>query len=234
MHGPRRCCRRCLARVGFTAKAGESPLTTNLRETLLGRLGASGDPQVLARARSYVTALRQNPDAIPAPIRQPILRTYAANATPAEWETLLALTRAETNPVIKNGYVTLLGMAHDPALAQRALDLVPTDAVTAPQKASLLRSVANAHPDLAFDWAVAHQALVNGFLEESTRAGYIVELGAGSNDPTMPAKIDAFAAKNLAVGSRGGVVRAKSTIAVRKAESDRLRPSVAQWLGAKG
>ena len=223
-----------LAGIGFDAKPGESPLVTNLREDLVLRLGASGDAQVLAKARSYVAALRTNPNAIPAPIRQPILRTFAANVTPPEWEALLALTNAETNPVIKNGYVALLGFARDPALAQRALDLVATDTITAPQKASLLRAVANAHPDLAFDWAVAHQALVNGFLEESTRAGYIVSLGQGSNDPAMTGKIDAYAAKKLPAGSRGGAVRAKAAIAVRKQAADRMRAGVAQWLGVAG
>ncbi|MFN3434530.1 MAG: M1 family metallopeptidase, partial [Sphingomonas sp.] len=46
-----------LQRIGFTARAGESPLVSNLRETLVGRLGASGDPEVLRQARTYVGKL---------------------------------------------------------------------------------------------------------------------------------------------------------------------------------
>ena len=53
-----------MARVGFDATPGESPLTTNLRETLVGRLGEAGDPQVLTRARAYVAALAKDPNAI--------------------------------------------------------------------------------------------------------------------------------------------------------------------------
>ncbi len=219
-----------MARIGFEAKPGETALVSNLRETLVGRLGASGDADVVARARTYVAALARNPTAIPPAIRQPILSTYAVNATPAEWDALLALTKAETNPVAKNRFVQLLGFARDDATAQRALDLLKTGTITAPQKASLLRSVAGRHPDLAFDWAVANRTLVDTFVEESTRSGYIVGLGAGSNDPAMPGKITAFADKYLPAASRGGAKRALSSIAVRKAAADRLRPAVTKWV----
>jgi aminopeptidase N len=219
-----------LAQVGYEAKAGETAPTSNLRETLVGRLGANGDADVAARARAYVGKLAGNPTAIPPAIRAPILSTYAANATPAEWETLLALTKAETNPVAKNRFVALLGAARDPALNQRALDLLRTDTITAPQKASLLKAVANRNPDLAFDWAVANRALVEGFLEESTRSGYIVGLGAGSNDPAMPGKIQRFADQYIKESDRGGMRRALTSIAVRKAAADRIRPAVEAWL----
>jgi len=185
---------------------------------------------VAAKARAYVAQLRTNPTAIPPAIRQPILSTYAVNATPAEWEALLAIAKAETNPVVQNSYVGLLGAARDKALNQRALDLVKGDTFTAPQRAILLRSVAGRNPDLAFDWAVANRDLVNGFLEESTRSGYIVGLGAGSNDPAMPAKIQSYADKYIAATDRGGTTRALTQIAVRKAAADRVRPAVEAWV----
>ena len=121
-----------LQRVGFDAKPDEQPYVTDLRSSLISVLGVDGDPALLAKARSYVAALKSNPAAIPAAIRRPILITYAYNATPAEWETLLALTKAETNPVIKNFDVVMLGLAKDDALAKRALDLVKTTTFTDP------------------------------------------------------------------------------------------------------
>jgi aminopeptidase N len=219
-----------LAQIGFEPKPGESPLTSNLRETLVGRLGVNGDAGVADRARRYVAALATDPTAIPPSIRQPILSTYAVNATPAEWDALLALTKAEKNPVAKNRFVSLLGAARNPAIAGRALDLLKTDTISAPQKASLLRAVAGSHPDLAFDWAVANRTLVDGFIEDSSRAGYIVGLGAGSNDPAMPGKITAYAEKYLAASSRGGVTRSLSAIAVRKAAAAQLQPAVSKWV----
>jgi aminopeptidase N len=219
-----------LARIGIDAKPGESPLVGNLRETLVTRLGTNGDPAVMARARAYVAALAKDPTAIPPAIRQPILSTYAVNATPAEWDALLALTKAETNPVAKNRFVSHLGVARDDATAARALELLKTDTITTPQKAALLKAVAGRHPDMAFDWAVANKTLVDTFVEESSRAGFLVSLGAGSNDPAMPGKIRAYADANLPEASRGGANRVISGIAVRKATADRLRPAVTKWV----
>ena len=219
-----------MARVGFTAVDGESPLVTNLRETLITSLGASGDADVLARSRDYFARLQRDANAIPPAIRGPILGTYARNATPAEWDALLAVAKAEKNPVAKNGYVRLLGAAKDPAIAARALELLKGNDLTTPQKASLLAAVAGRHPDMAFDFAVANLDLVNGFLETSTRAGFVVGLAAGSNDPAMPAKINAFAEKNLPEASRGGARRALALIATRHEAAERLRAAVTTWL----
>ena len=221
-----------LERIGIEAKVGESPLVTNLRETLVGRLGTSGDPGVIARARAYVAALAGDPLAIPASIRQPILLTFATNASAADWDQLLVLTKAETSPVAKNRLVGLLGASRDPANARRALELLLGDTFSLPQRATLLRAVANRYPELAFDWAVANRALVEGFVEESSRVGYVVELAGGSNDPATPAKVEAFAATQPE-GSRGPAQRALSAIAVRKAAADRLRPGLERWLAAQ-
>ncbi|OYY67459.1 M1 family metallopeptidase [Sphingomonas sp. 28-63-12] len=219
-----------MERVGFEAKPGESPLVTNLRENVMRRLGVNGDAAVAAAARRYVAALATDPNAIPPSIRGPILATYAANATPAEWDALLTLTRATTNPVVRNGYVQLLGAARDEMLAKRALDLLTAADFTAPQKSGLLKSIAGRHADLAFDYAVAHLDLVNGFLETSTRAGYVAGLGSGSTDPAMPAKILAFAEKNLPAGAQGGAKRTVALMAVRQQLADRTRPAVTAWV----
>jgi aminopeptidase N len=220
-----------MARVGFTALPGESPLVTNLRETLIAALGATGDADVMAKARDYVAKLQKDPNAIPPAIRSPILGTFARNATPAEWETLLAIAKAEKNPVARNGYVRLLGSAKDDALAMRALGLLRGDDLTTPQKASLLATIAARHPDMAFDFAVANLELVNGFLETSTRAGFVVGLAAGSNDPAMPAKVTAFAEKNLPEASRGGAKRTLALIETRRQSAERLKPALTAWLG---
>ena len=218
-----------MQRVGYQAVAGESPLVTNLRETLIGGLGATGDPAIMKMARDYLAQVPTTPNAIPPAIRTPIITTYALNATPAEWEALLKLALAEKNPVARNGYIRALGLARSDALAQRALDLIKTDRITAPQKASLLRAVSFRHPDMAFDFAAANFALVDSFTEASARSNYVPSLGSASNDPAMPAKITAFAAKNLPVDARGGAARVVAGMAARREVTERLRPAVTAW-----
>ncbi len=219
-----------MTRVGFEAQTGESPLITNLRENVVRRLGVNGDATVAAAARSYVAALATDGKAIPPAIRSPILATYAVNATPAEWDVLLKLTREATNPVVRNGYVQLLGSSRDMELAKRGLELLKGSELTAPQKSSLLRAISGRHADLAFDFAVANPDLINGFLEASTRSGFIPSLGAGSTDPAMPAKIMAYAEKNLPAASRGGAKRTVALMAVRQQLVDRTRPAIEAWV----
>lgn len=218
-----------MQRVGFAAAKDESPLVSTLRETLISVLGDVGDADVAAKARSYVAALKTDPQAIPAAIRAPILGTYASNATPAEWDALLALANAEKNPVVKNGYVRLLGAADDDALAKRALGLLESDRLTNPQKASLLRAISGGHPDLAFDYAVSHLTLVNTLIETSNRAGFIASLGGGSDNPAMPAKITAYATANLPVAARGGAKATVASMAARRMVNARIRADIAKW-----
>jgi aminopeptidase N len=216
-----------LQRFGLEPKADDSPLVTNLRETMVALLGGAGDRDVLAAARRYVGALRTDPNAIPAPIRSPMLASYAVNATPAEWDALLGLARAETSPVVRNSYISLLGAARDEALAKRALDLVKATEFTAPQRVDLLAAVAGAHPELAFDFAVANAAMVNDLVEASSRAGFIVGLASGSNDPAIVARVNAYVAQNAT--AKGPADRTINAIRNRTTFADRLRPAVTKW-----
>ena len=220
-----------LERVGLEPRAEDTPLDTNLREVLLGSLGNAGDARVLSAARSYLPKLQSDSGAIPPAIRRPMLRAVAINATPADWDALLALTRAEKSPVVRTGYIGLLGIASDEALAKRSLELLKSDEFTAPQRADLLSAIASKHPELAFDFAVANADLVNSWLETSTRSSYIVQLAGLSNDPATVAKIQDYASKKLPATSQGPAKRVVTAIQNRASYAERLRPAVSKWVG---
>lgn len=222
-----------LARVGYEKKADESFQVANLREQLLAQLGSYGSPEVVRRSRELVGQLRTNPTAIPPATRNAVLGTYATNATPAEWDALLAIAKAERSAVAKNQLVNLLGASRDPANATRAFALLETDTFTDQQKAGLLRTLAGRFPERAFDWAVAHRQLVEGWLEASTRSSFIVGLASGSNDAATPAKVTAFANANLPEASRAPATRTIGIIAARRATADRLRPAVTKWVAGR-
>ena len=217
-----------LARVGVEPRRDDSALVTNLREALVGLLGASGDRATVDSSRRYVGDFGSDMAKIPPAIRTPMLRTFAANATASDWDGLLKAARAENNPVVKNQYINLLGSASDPALAGRALDLVRASDFTDPQRVSLLAAVAGRHPDLAFDFATANAATINPLLETSSRSSFIVQLGGRSNDPAMIGKIQKFAA-TLPAGSRSPADRTITSIRNRAVFAERLRPAVTQW-----
>ncbi len=217
------------ARTGWVAKPGETPSVAQLREDLVPLLGRFGEPGVVADAARYAMQSFDTPDAVPGAIRLPALSIYTYAADAARWEMLREKARAERSPVAKLLYYSNLGNVADPALAQRALDLVLTDEVPPPMRGNMVQAVANAHPALAFDWAVAHQAQVDAFLEASTRAAFIVGLPAGASDLALANRVTAFANAKLAAGSRKP---AETTVAVIKYRAElrqRLAPAIAGW-----
>lgn len=149
-----------LARIGWTAAKDEAAPVANLRETLVSALGMVGDEGVVAEARRRYAASATDAAAMPAALRRPILAVIAANADITAWDQLHAAAQEEKSTMIKSELYDLLGTAKDKALAQRALELALTDEGGATTGASIIGRVSGQHPDLAFDFALAHREQV--------------------------------------------------------------------------
>jgi len=219
-----------LARVGWTAVPGEAAPVANLRATLIAALGDMGDAGVLAEARRRYAVRHSDQDAMPVALRRPILGVIAANADAATWDALLAEARAETSAMVKAEQYGLLGSSRDPALARRALDLALTDEAGATNGASMISRVANLHPDLAFDYAVAHREQVEQKTDATSRSRFFPGLARRSADPAMVAKLNTYADQHLAADARGDVKTAIASIGYRvKLRKERL-PEIDAWL----
>lgn len=188
-----------LARVGWTARPDDAPTTATLREELIIRLGTLGDRAVIAEAQRRFDAGGTD---LPTPIRQAVQAVVARHADARMWDRLRALAVAEKTPLIRDQYFQLLGDAADPALARRALALALTDEPGATNSASIINSVSEEHPELAFDFAVANQAAVDKLVDTSGRSRFYAQLAFRSFDPAIVARINAYAAKSLAATSR--------------------------------
>ncbi|WP_156678639.1 M1 family metallopeptidase [Sphingomonas profundi] len=215
-------------RLGFAPKRADTPAESQLREVLIATLGRFGYAPVVASARA-ATAGRL--DDLPAATRDAILAVYARNATPADWERLHAMALAERNPLARRALYGALADADDPALAQKALALAMTEEATLPDRAAILAGVAAEHPALAFDFASARAGAVNGFVETSSRPGFIVGLARASNDPALAGRVDAYANRALPAGSRQGAMNAISAIRYRAALRQRQAQAIAAWAG---
>jgi aminopeptidase N len=218
------------ARVGWTAAKDEAAPVANLRETLIHALGELGDEAVIAEARRRYAASASDKDAMPAALRRPILGVIAANADAATWEQLRATAKAEKSSMIKAELYDLLGAANDKALAQRALELALTEEPGATAGASIISHVASNHPDLAYDFAIAHQAQVNQIVDGASRSRYFPGLGGRSADPAMIGKLQAYAKQYLAADAQGDTKTAIASIEYRiKVRAQRL-PQIDAWL----
>ena len=83
----------------------------------------------------------------------------------------------------------LLASARDETLAQRALDLAISDEPSATIASAMVADVAEEHPDLAFDFALAHRDRLKTRVSESMRARFYPGLATTSNDPAMVDRI---------------------------------------------
>ena len=219
-----------LAHIGWTATAGEADPVATLRNQLIATLGALGDPAVIAEARRRYAAQASDAAALPGAIRLTVLGVVARHADAATWDQLRASAQAEKSALFKNELYDLLAMPADAALAQRALDLALTDEPGATNSSALIVHVAALHPDLAFDFAVAHLPQVDQKVDSTSRSRYFPRLGAQSADPAMMDKLQAYADAHLAKSSRRDTDTAIAGIKYRiQVRRERL-PEIDAWL----
>ena len=136
--------------------------------------------------------------------------------------------------MIRDQYYSLLAMAKDPALAKRALDMALTDEPGATNSASMIAGVSREHPDMAFDFAVAHREQVDTLVDSTSRARYYPGLANGSSDPKMVGKLQAFADKYIAPTSRREFETAMSGIQTRIDIRARRAPQIDAGLKKNG
>jgi len=221
-------------RVGWEAKPGEADPVTILRTQLIDILSALGDPSVINEARRRYVASATHPAAIPAALRKTILGVVALHADAQTWDRLHASAKAETTPLMKDEYYALLSSVEDRALAQRALDLALTGEPGETNSAHMLSIVAARHPELAFDYAVAHREQVNTKVDTTSLSRYYPRLANNSLDAATVTKLREFADKYIAAGSRRATDTAVANIEYRiKVRNERL-PTITAWLEKRG
>jgi len=220
--------------IGWTARPDEAPPVATLRATLIEKLGALGDPAVIAEAKRRYAADKTDPSAVPGALRKAILAVVARKADAAAWEALRAQARAEKTPLIRDQLYTQLASAEDPALAAKALDLAITDEPGETMSSNMIGRVAVLHPDQAFDFAVAHKDAVNAKVDAASRTKFIPGLARRSANPAMIGKVQAYAAANLPAASRGEADKSVASITDRIKTRRSALPTITAWVAKAG
>lgn len=218
------------ARLGWENRDGDSAQVKQLRARLIGTLGTLGDQNVVAEARRRFAAFQADPASLSPDMRRTVLGIVARNADAALWDQLHAMAKKETSSMIRDQYYSLLAAPKDEALAKRALDMALTDEPGATNSAGMISSVSREHPELAFDFAVAHREQVDTLVDSTSRARYYPMLGAGSSKPEMADKIQTFAEKYIAESSRRDAQTAVTGIQTRVKLRAQRRPQIDAWL----
>ncbi len=85
---------------------------------------------------------------------------------------------------------------------------------------------------MAFDFANAHLAVVNSWLEADSRNQYVPRLVSNSNDAKMIDRLKAFAQAHIPATARADSVRSESSIAFNVQVRSKRLPDVDHWLAA--
>ncbi|QPQ54998.1 ERAP1-like C-terminal domain-containing protein [Allosphingosinicella flava] len=217
-----------LNRLGWEPRPNERETEAVLRSSLISILGSVGDPAVVAEANRRYAA-----GPLSGPLRSAILGVVAANLDAKGWEALRAQAKGEQNKLVRSQLYRLLGSAKDEALARRALDLALSGEPDATDSSQIIAAVAAGHPDLAFDFAVRNREKVESLVDVSSRSRFIAQLGGGSADPAMIAKIEDFASRYLTPESRRPADQAIVSIRDRLKVLESRLPDISRWLAAR-
>jgi aminopeptidase N len=220
-------------RVGWTQRAGQGDTTALLRESLITTLGALDDAAVVSEARARFLRAESDPSALPAAIRQPVLHVAARHADETVWQQMLERARKESNPVEKQRMYVRLGMALDPSLAQRALDLALSGEPPSTVSPAIISAVSVRHPGLAFDFAVANEKAVLAMVEASSRYSYIPQLARFSADPAVATRLRDYMERAIPASGRQDAEMAIAEVERRARSYAYARPELEAWVKAR-
>ncbi len=231
-----------LARVGWRVPDDEPGPQANLRADLIAALSTVNDAEVIAEARRrFATLLHAQardeddaPPALPGALRRAIVSVVAEHADGATWDQLHALAKGEKSAMLKSDLYDLLGAADDTALAQRALALALSGEPGATDSAGIIARVALKHPELAFEFALEHQAEVEQLVDATSQSRYFPQLAAQSADGGTIGALQLYSWKFLEPEARGDVQAAIAAIRFRIGARQRALPEVDAWLAAHG
>jgi aminopeptidase N len=217
--------------LGWLPRIDESDATGILRNELIAALGSFGETAVIAEARQRLASESTDPSALPASIRRTVLGVVAGHADLASWEQMRVQANAEKNALVKQHLFRLLGAAHDPLLAKKALALALTAEPGETTSPSIIRQVAFHHPDLAWDFVQNNLSAVLDKLLPSDRPDFVPAIGAQSFDPAMIGKIQRYAQNHIAPDARRKAEESMTAIRERlRIRSTRL-PLISKWMG---
>ncbi len=223
------------ARLGWEAKAGESPLETQLRSSLIHILGVFGSEDIVVEARARFARHVSNSAALDGNLRGPVFSIIGRKADAATWDQIHALAKQEESFEQKRALYAALASAHDPTLAAKTLALSVTDELVASEATHLVQSVAHEgeQPELAWSFAQAHLEALLAKVPALAATNYVPRIFDAFEDAARADELEAFAPKNLPPGSGPSVAKCADNIRFQAEFKARALPQIDAWWQAR-
>lgn len=224
-------------RVGWERKPGEEVATGLLRVELIGKLGEFGDEEVVKEARERFEKFVADPNTVAPDIRAAVFGVVGRYADAKTWETLHGLGLKTKSIEAKGNFYRAMAAALDPELAKKTLALSLGDELPASRATRLVRDVAVAaeQPELAWEFAQAHQKELDAKLDALGRMRFAPNVMRGFSEESRAAELETYAKKNSPAGLGSDVRKTAEEIRFRADLKRRLIPEIKQWVleGAK-
>ena len=218
--------------VGWLPAAGEPETVALLRETLLRSLGRMADPAVIAAARDRFARAPQEPGALPVAILRPVLEVVARHADAATWSEILARATTAREPIEQQRLFSALGLALDPALSMRALELSLSAVPPAAFVTNIIDAVSFDHPAQAFDFAVQREHALMAHVDAASQWSVIPYLAYWSDDAGMAGKVRSYMERSVPADARHAAETVIARIDYRAEVKARQLPELEAWIRA--
>jgi len=218
--------------LGWQVDAGEPAERALLRARLIRTLGDLGDEAVIAEARRRFEAFQQDPAALPAGLREPVMHLVGRAADRAIYDRLRELGRKSKSNAERTLYYSALASALDPALARETLAIVLTDEVPNDTARRLISWVASLgeQPELAVEFVKRHFETLVGRHDASFRDTVMSSLMANFSEPARAEELKAFAPAYETPNGRTEAERTRERILADAEFVAHQIPAIDEWV----
>jgi len=219
-------------RLGWDGAAAPDDDEALLRASLIRALGDFGDGDIVAEAKRRFERFRQDPNALPTALRDPVMHVVGISADKPTYEALLSMARKATATNERLRYYFAAASARDPVLARETLALTLTDELPNTIIGGVISTVASAgeQPEVAWDFVQKHYEALAAKLGPSFRDSFIPNLMTSFSDGGHAAELLQFAPAQATSGGKVMTARAVETIAIAADLKSRALPAVEAWI----
>jgi aminopeptidase N len=224
--------RPLLDRLGWDTTDPDNDEETLLRGRLIQALGDLGDGDIIAEARRRFAGFVQNPQSLPAALRDAVTHVVGIAADRASYDTLLALARKSTVTTDRVRYYYAAASAQDATLARATLALTLTDELPSTILDRVINTVASSgeQPELAWDFVQNNLDALSAKQGPSFRDTFVPALMSNFSDEAHAAELAHFGPALATSGGRVMVARSLETIAIAADLKARALPAFDAWI----
>jgi len=225
---------RLFERIGWDGVPGEPGNIALERAALIEALGQMDDPAVVAEARRRFALYLADPAQLDAAARHLTLETAAAQADQKIWDHLHAMAQSTRSELERRELYKLLATAEDEALARQALALTLSGEPPPTIVPDIIKSAADLHPRLAFEFTVAHWQQLSSDIEPDFQVRFAPRLLNSASDATLIGPLNAFAEAHLPADKRRDVHKTMASLRYRARVRRQRLPEMDRWLREHG